>query len=145
MILAIPTTTIDRFKDYFITISYIPPIITLSNSNNEFKKLLEKIYKENSLNIEFENKLLYYSSILGGIIIFLDKEPIVRIESNGYIIFNEANKGEEPDIKKIMNTFTLGIENCFRFEYNTICYKKNKCDNCKWIDNIGIRFIKDTL
>nr|WP_238699157.1 MULTISPECIES: hypothetical protein [unclassified Sulfolobus] len=132
-----------RIHDFTFIFCVIPPIITLKNSDGDVKDFLSKLSKSFSIEIACENKdkQLCYPAIFGGIFIFNHDVIIKRYELTGYLC-----NGKEETVKNVNQLFKQleeGKEWCFRFDDNSIlCYKKVKeSEECKWIDNIGLRFL----
>ncbi|MEM0173733.1 MAG: hypothetical protein QXV69_04635 [Sulfolobaceae archaeon] len=141
MRVAIPSLLIDSVdNEYKISIAYIPPILTLENSSGIYRELLEKILsREGDVNFEFKDRIVYYSCILGGIMIYLGEIPITRFEYYGY--FYLSNDGKNVSLKELIKSLKSSEEGCYKFKNNSICFTRYKCKGCRWIDNIGARII----
>ncbi|BAB65541.1 hypothetical protein [Sulfurisphaera tokodaii] len=124
------TPTIVRLRKNNITILISTyPLITRSNFLERLKKTLnvEESCKDLSLAECFA--LLY-----GGIVISANS-ILERVELEG--CFKESDNGDEFEVEK----FLKNPYRCFSFDNGKICFSKVKDENCKTIDNIGLRFI----
>ncbi len=147
MIIAIPSRIEKMAESYTFVFSVIPPIVSFQNSSEKEKDLLVKLKETYSIDeaCKDQEKKFCYPAILGGIFIFNENVIVKRYETYGYIC-----KGNEYSIANLNNLFEKmekGEEWCFKFsDEEILCYKKNKISQeCRWIDNIGLRFIMDTL
>jgi len=140
--ISIPSIIVDNIdNDYKISIAYIPPILTLEKSAGIYRELIEEVMNRNGdINFEFKDRITYYSCILGGIMIYVEDIPIARFEYHGYLYLssNEGKRASLMDLVKDLKSFNEG---CYSFKLNNICFRREKCEGCKWIDNIGIRII----
>ncbi|ADX81585.1 hypothetical protein [Saccharolobus islandicus] len=143
MTISIPSMIRKEIDNITFVFSVIPPIITLKNADEDVKDFLLKLSKSFRIDIACENrdKKLCYPAIFGGVFVF-DRDVIIkRYEIYGYLC-----NGEEESVKNINQLFKQleqGKEWCFRFDDNSIlCFKNRKeSKECRWIDNIGLRFL----
>ncbi|WP_338603515.1 hypothetical protein V6M85_04470 [Sulfolobus tengchongensis] len=147
MRISIPSIMEKKADNFTFTFCVIPPIITLKNADERARDFILNLTKSYRLDEACKNrdKKFCYPAVFGGIFVFIDDTIIKRYEINGYLC-----KGNEQDVKTINELFKHleeGKEWCFKFADNEVlCYKKIKdSQECKWIDNIGLRFIMDTL
>ncbi|AAK42561.1 hypothetical protein SULI_01080 [Saccharolobus solfataricus] len=143
MIISIPSTIRKEVNDFTFVFSVIPPIITLKNADEDVKEFLLQLSKSFRIDIACENrdKKLCYPAIFGGIFVFNHDVIIKRYEITGYLC-----NGKEETVKNVNQLFKRleeGKDWCFKFNDNSIlCYKTTKeSKECKWIDNIGLRFL----
>jgi|BEDMetMinimDraft_2_1075160.scaffolds.fasta_scaffold04660_5 hypothetical protein len=147
MIIAVPSIIEKERDDFTFIFAVLPPIVTLKNANERVRKIISKL--ATTLDLEEackEEVKLCYPLIFGGVFIFNRDVIIKRYEVNGYLC--NGTKENVKTVNQLINSLENNIEWCFRFSDNDIlCYSKNKIASieCKWIDNIGLRFIMDTL
>lgn len=139
MKVAVPDIVIMRKDAYTFTVAVIPPLI--SNTDGEIGKFLRKLNE--TLSIERSCKDISeeycYTMLFGGVNIFRNGVILKRFELNGYIEVLKEKIGEEFDIVSFYSTVNKKEEWCYSFNNGSLCYHLKKCDNCRWIDNIGLR------
>ncbi|MEM0164585.1 MAG: hypothetical protein QXW30_02370 [Saccharolobus sp.] len=145
MRIAVPSIVEKKTNNLTFIFSVVPPIVTIKNADDRTRKFIQLLSEVYDIKIACrdEDIKFCYPLIFGGVFVFSNND-MNRYEVNGYLC-----KGKEENIKNI--NYLLSIiekeEWCFRFsDDEVLCHYKNKKFNeCKWIDNIGLRFIMDTL
>ena len=124
--------------EFFIAISSIPPLITLDNANELERKLLVSIIEEKRKEVCVSYPRLCYPSLYGGVFIFREDEPVMRLEKRGYIHLQEGiNEKKSIRAEDFLNT---DMEGCID-STPSICFFRERRLGLKWIDNIGLRYI----
>mgnify|MGYP001772481218 CR=1 FL=1 len=132
---SIPTIIEERKGKIRIYISTLPPIV-----NDDFLvKLKEAFDVEEACKDKPFDKC--FAMLYGGVVISVNSE-IQRLEIKGCVKRLEKGYGKEFSVEE----FIKNPYDCFSFDNETICISKEKNQDCKVIDNIGLRFIiKDIL
>ncbi|MCY0850421.1 hypothetical protein [Sulfuracidifex metallicus] len=124
--------------EFFITISSIPPLITMDNADEMERKLLVSIIEEKKEEVCVSYPRLCYPSLYGGVFIFREDEPVMRLEKRGYIRVQEGTNEEKSiRVEDFLNT---DMEGCID-STPSVCFSRERRPGLKWIDNIGLRYI----
>ncbi|BBG25256.1 hypothetical protein [Sulfuracidifex tepidarius] len=128
--------------DYYLTVSVIPPIVTLENSNDMERKLLLGAKEDRYEDLCKAQPRFCYTVIFGGVFIFREDSPIVRFEKRGYVK-KMNNQGKITRVEEVKRAIMEEREECLGTP--GICFHSSNLEASLWIDNIGIRHIKGTL
>lgn len=127
---SIPTIIEERKGKIKIYISTLPPRV----DDDFLTKLKETFDVEEACKDRPFDKC--FAMIYGGIVLSVNSE-IKRLEIKGCVKKLEKGKGKEFSIEE----FIRNPYDCFSFDDETVCIYREKNQDCKVIDNIGLRFI----
>ncbi len=132
MIISVPSVIYLHSGEYTISVSILP-----IKSEGEIVDILKSTMRIS----ECKDKLLCYPHLFGGIFVFLREHVLSRIEFDGYLC--QGKEGEDFNLEKFYESLKKKDFSCFKFDNDIYCFSKLKYEECKPIDNIGLRFIVD--
>jgi len=127
--------------DYYLTVSVLPPIVTLQNSNYLERELLLSIRDDNYEELCKFQPRFCYTVIFGGVFIFREDSPIVRFEKKGYVKITD--QGNVTRVEEAKQSIIENKEECLGVP--GICFRSSNREASLWIDNVGMRYIKGIL
>lgn len=128
-ILASIPTIIRKTKGEIVVYISVYPLITNNEILDNLKQNLD--IEESCKDIDFAQ---CFTMLYGGIVISKNN-TIKRIELEGCVKEGVSSKDFDP------NEFLHNPYDCYNFDQGTLCFSNKKENECKMIDNIGLRFI----
>ena len=127
---SIPTIIEERKGKIKVYISTLPP-----KAEDDFLvKLKETLDIEEACKDKPLDKC--FALLYGGIVLSVNSE-LERLEIKGCVKKQDKKCGKEFSVEE----FIKNPYDCYSFDRETICFSRESNNECKMIDNIGLRFI----